>query len=658
MRHLFLLFLLLPLSSIAQPAFQHQAPSLQIGLGGLSFGKGTLNAEVIASVISDKQEEVRVRLVKNMFLGKIEEAGGLNYIYLDNIINTVLEERNALTRTRNIYENTVNLVFVYALSDYYFALCEPELVALAEAYGGQKTGQAMVGQTFARFQLAVAAEKPNQGLLVARSSAITFSTDSLTTAFKALLLDIASEAVRNDPTLQELGLLRTMYRNSGSEALNTYLTLEHPQRRPLADAVYQKLRVRLAELIDYIGLVNYLFRTTGFRVEGASMGLDLNGTDGLQNMDAISIQLDSVRQYVRRAIGEKGRAELSAEELQVLLSFLGQLQQLDLDNLSPAALSDLIFELYNDVLPVLERLAKNSQYFIDTYFELNSLLQAMVKAVFEQGLPFDYEQLRDHLLFRLVAKLYEFDQAATYDDYLNALAGLSDIFPNEDTKAALNKIISLLRSYTEIIEGFEENEALDFDVESFLVSLQNVNYDRWRPLSFVFNVGVNNAHFPDGLAMENGETLSNYTFAGEKIGIKVNLLDWAYTNSFGRQETFTYWGKRYLRLEPAGEPTVSNLHLLLYGTGLLYNLANTGTTSDFNRPLIAGGLGLTFFNQLDLNVTAGIPVNANAGEATPLFLNFGFDIRFDEYLQALNERRQQRRYERRVDALLVTPRED
>jgi hypothetical protein len=158
--------------------------------------------------------------------------------------------------------------------------------------------------------------------------------------------------------------------------------------------------------------------------------------------------------------------------------------------------------------------------------------------------------------------------------------------------------------------------------------------------------------------MENGETLSNYTFAGEKIGIKVNLLDWAYTNSFGRQETFTYWGKRYLRLEPAGEPTVSNLHLLLYGTGLLYNLANTGTTSDFNRPLIAGGLGLTFFNQLDLNVTAGIPVNANAGEATPLFLNFGFDIRFDEYLQALNERRQQRRYERRVDALLVTPRED
>ncbi|MEQ8706259.1 MAG: hypothetical protein RIC19_20165 [Phaeodactylibacter sp.] len=655
MRHLMLLFLMLPISVSAQSSFQHQAPSLQIGLGGLSFGRGTLDAEVIASVISDKQEEVRVRLIKNMFLGKIEEAGGLNYIYLDNIINTVLEERNAEARTRNIYENTVNLVFVYALSDYYFALCEPELVALAEAYGGQKTGQAMAGQTFARFQLSESGERPNQGL-IAQSSAITFSTDSLTTDFKALLLDMASEAVRNDPALQQLGLLRTMYRNSGSEALNAYLTLEHPVRRPLADAVYTRLQNRLAGLIDYIGLVNYLFRTTNFKVRGASMGLDLGGTTGLRNMEEIGAQLDSVRQYVRQAIGKEGRTELSEEELQVLLSFLGQLQQLDLDNLSPGALSDLIFELYNDVLPVLERLAKNSQYFIDTYFELNTLLQALVKTIFEEGFPFNYEELRSHLLFRLLAKLYEFDQAATYDDYLNALAGLSDIFPNEDTKAALNKIISLLRSYTEIIEGFEENEALDFDVESFLVSLQNINYDRWRPLSFIFNVGINNAHFPDGLVLSSGESLSNYTFAGEKIGIRLNLLDWAYINSFGRQETFTYWGKRYLRLEPAKTPTVSNLHLLLYGSGLLYNLANTGTTPDFNRPLVGGGLGLTFFNQLDLNATAGVPVNATSGVSTPLFLNIGFDIRFDEYLQALNERRRQRRYERRVDALLATPR--
>ncbi len=644
--------LLLPFFLGAQPpAFQHQAPSLQIGLGGLSFGKGTLDAEAIASVIADKQAEIRVRLIKNMFLGRMEDAGALNYIYLDNIINTVLEEQNADTRTRNIYENTVNLVFVYALSDYYFARCEPELVALAEAYGGQKTSERMAGQTFARFQLAVPTEKPNQGLLVAKSSAITFSTDSLTTAFKALLLDISSEAVRNDPTLQELGLLRTMYRNSGSEALNTYLNLENPERRALADAVYQQLQQRLADLVDYIGLINYLYRTTSFKVEGASMGLDLGSSEGLRNTANIRLQLDSVRQYVRQAIGEEGRAELSESELQVLLAFLGQLQQLDLDNLSTAALSDLIFELYNDVLPVLERLAKNSQYFIDTYFELNSLLQAMVTAAFEGQLPFNYEELRAHLLFRLVAKLYEFDQAATYDDYLNALSGLSDIFPDQDTKAALNKIISLLRSYTEIIEGLQENEALDFDVESFLVSLQNINYDRWRPFSFSFNVGVNNAHFPGNIELEDGEELSNYTFAGEKIGIKMNLLDWAYVNSFGRQETFRYWGKQYLRLEPARDPTVSNLHLLVYGTGLLYNLANTGTTADFNRPMVGGGLGLTFFNRLDLNATAGVPINTAPGQPAPLFLNVGFDIRFDEYLQALSDRRRQRRYERRIEEL-------
>lgn len=70
-----------------------------------------------------------------------------------------------------------------------------------------------------------------------------------------------------------------------------------------------------------------------------------------------------------------------------------------------------------------------------------------------------------------MVKLYEFDQVAIYDDYLNVLAGLSDIFFNQDIKVVFNKIISLLCSYIEIFEGFQENEVLDFDVESFLVFL-------------------------------------------------------------------------------------------------------------------------------------------------------------------------------------------
>lgn len=75
------------------------------------------------------------------------------------------------------------------------------------------------------------------------------------------------------------------------------------------------------------------------------------------------------------------------------------------------------------------------------------------------------------MLFWFLVKLYEFDQVVIYDDYLNVLAGLSDIFFNQDIKVVFNKIISLLCSYIEIIEGFQENEVLDFDVESFLVFL-------------------------------------------------------------------------------------------------------------------------------------------------------------------------------------------
>lgn len=98
---------------------------------------------------------------------------------------------------------------------------------------------------------------------------------------------------------------------------------------------------------------------------------------------------------------------------------------------------------------------------------------------------------------------------------------------------------------------------------------------------------------------------------------------------------------------------VSNLYLLFYGMGLLYNLVNIGIILDFNCFMIVGGMGFIFFNQLDLNVLVGVFVNVIVVQAMLFFLNFGFDICFDEYLQVLNEWCWQCWYECWVDVLLL-----
>lgn len=238
-----------------------------------------------------------------MFLGWIEEVGGLNYIYFDNIINMVLEECNVEICICNIYENMVNLVFVYVFFDYYFVFCDLELVVLAEVYGGQKIGVVMVGQIFVCFQLVAFGEWLGQGLIV-RFVVIIFFQDSLIIVFKVLLLDIVSEVVCNELILQELGLFCIMYCNFGSEVLNIYFILMDMVRKFLVDVVYNCVQSCLFNLIDYIGLINYFFWMINFKVNGVFMGLDLESVVGFCNNDVIGVQFDSVWQYIWWVIGE------------------------------------------------------------------------------------------------------------------------------------------------------------------------------------------------------------------------------------------------------------------------------------------------------------------------------------------------------------------
>jgi hypothetical protein len=257
-------------------------------------------------------------------------------------------------------------------------------------------------------------------------------------------------------------------------------------------------------------------------------------------------------------------------------------------------------------------------------------------------------------------KIDEFDKVETYSSFLNQLSDAGDVFSDEEMRKSINRIITFVRSYIKVSNDTMGKLSLNLDVEGFLYNIQKTPYNKFRPLEFHFTVGANTASFQKDLITNSGDTIRNYSFIGEKIGIKFKLWDYKYVRSFSKGETFTYkhWYNlfrsnhvTYLRTSPPKEPTISNIHLLLYGSGILYNIVNTGTTKSFNSPLVGVGVGVTFFNDLDFNVSWGRPILNNKSfndSSVPSFFNVGFDIQFIEYYDRLNQKRKANQIQKKL----------
>jgi hypothetical protein len=113
----------------------------------------------------------------------------------------------------------------------------------------------------------------------------------------------------------------------------------------------------------------------------------------------------------------------------------------------------------------------------------------------------------------------------------------------------------------------------------------------------------------------------------------------------------------YKRLAAPKTPIVSNAHLLAYGSGLLYNITPTGTESEFKYPLVGISAGLTFFNDLDLNFSYGVPIISGLelqDYAKTPFFNIGFDIQFTEYIKRANHKRQAKKQVKQLAGVQTT----
>lgn len=822
------------LSQFCNAQTLHEAPSLQVGLSGLNFSKGTLDAELIAEIIAEKQQEVKTKLVKNMLLKNIGFENGLFYTYIDNTINIITTEKDEKVRAKNLLENTVNLSFVIAYTDYYLRTLKPKTKALydirqlAFAYD---IDTLTIRPGCSLFDITHINYNRQDKMFEASDDAIEQKRNE----FAGVLLDIFAEVVRCNVSLKELGLMRTNYlQNAGStnaylnlpdssageyekqfaaridqvtwerdgkekrntkklsdtpegrliltqkkldsmltgkgiykanlekinllikdirenrdsnaelqitksdsayikaladanallmkqldsipgEAKNVFLyndnystvsfkskqmdtltfnetgiwpedvhrkkskTLETAfsavfkyanvkyrfdlfkrlsNKRLLADRIFADASENLNLYIRYFGLVKTL----------ASKGKDTaavfnamehtfpNCGNPANLFKTIILTYDSAMISLRK-VTTTGKEEL--EELAQVNRFLGKVKYVALNRFEYMA------EYEEEIKPSLDRLGAYSTKFLvlrDSLFSYLSCIDSTAKAdMHKMGLNLNTG------FMAVFTRLDEFDKVPTYDLYLNLLSDAGDVFSNDKMRNSINKILTFVRSYVKVERDENKEITMRLDAEGFIYAIQKLNYNKFRPVEFLFTVGTNNASFHwNALYLSSGDSIKNYSYVSEKIGIKFKLWDYAYTRSFNRGETFRYYkypwfpflgSATYVRNAPASEPVVSNIHLLAYGSGLLYNIANTGTTKDFNRPMLGVGLGITFFNGLDMNFCVGRPVQKERGFFTggnPTFINIGFDIQFVEYIDRLNKKRQNNQTQKQISEAITS----
>lgn len=638
MKKLLLVFLILSITNVFSQE-THEAPTLQVGLSGIDFSRGNLDSELIAEIIAEKQKEVKVRLIKNMFLEKLGVKNGLFYTFIDNNIDIILKEKDEDTRIKNLLENVVNLSFVVGYTEYYVRTLEK----------GSKNWETM--KTLASFY-EIKDEVFNQDELSLHDfTKINFikSKESnginnigertkekqLGNNFVGVLIDLFAEQVRQNEKFRSLGILRTNYLQNNSSS-NMYLNLfDEPEKKSdieklkLFEQLFNQVGTNLEIHTKYYGIIKTLVDLNGTNVDQSLSLLTNNFNCG----NLTTLRTDLQNTYLTAYKDIRDFDKLTEDEVQSLKninSFIGKLKYVDLNR------SEYIRLYQNEILPAIEKLGIHSLEFLKMSDKFSDILFCI-----NQEIKDDLGKINISVELSFLSsltKIDEFDEVDTYSFFLNQLSDAGDVFSDEQMRNSINQIINFIRSYIKIDENKDKETIINLDVEGFLYNIQSIPYNRFRPLEFLFTVGANTTSFNSTLTLDNGENLKNYSFVSEKIGIKYKLWDFAYIKSFSRGETFSYHGTSYKRLKAPSEPIISNIHLLAYGSGILYNIVNTGTSSDFNSPMIAGGIGITFYNNLDFNISYG-KVILSKSDSGPNFFNFGFDIQFIEYFNRLQQKR-------------------
>lgn len=308
------------------------------------------------------------------------------------------------------------------------------------------------------------------------------------------------------------------------------------------------------------------------------------------------------------------------------------------------------------------------------------LLEEGLKNRFEYGLNLDFSELDEELIAAIDQQMdsfiadftilnnvsYEVIELLKSDNFnLNKLKNISkenveiifDLFSislsNFERQIGdnrfLSKIGSLISKYVIYrpynVDGYLVYDYFMIDIESIILSFEYEFMDKGitslKDFPFgikpFFIIGLNyGLLFGDHVTIPNKDetkAISQISYVSEKVGIKIMLSDFGYTHAQKPNEPFKYRGSYRSWKSPVNAPLINDVYLLLYGSGIIYNVVDLKSEDNFDFGLIGAGIGVTFFNDLELNVSYSVPIMDKKLSSINSFMNIGFDIPIFEYLR-------------------------
>lgn len=563
-----------------------QSPKLNFVGGSPSLAKGTIDTEVLTAIIQEKQEEIKLRVFRNTIVRQFENGkqsfkNFTTYHYLYNLMQTITSGKNKTAITKAIEESTAEFAYVF--------------------------GAALFVQAYTKIDTDLKDVKnfdPNDIThdCIDRAKIKYDKKDNLKPSEETkknieyfnLLIDICYDVILNDTALQTAFHFK-QDKNDASfmswySSYNKFLNFPKEGNSTInSNTIREKVKESLKVLSKLIQATNEIKIT---QRDTLLFELILNQINPLFDLNT-NKEMKNPKEFVDDLISNKhikGEQRLIMEDklqtIEQLLLFYSDLNKFDFKDFT---LTQDQYEAMKFILTKFIRVARNQ---------------------------FDQD---------IVASLLDFLLENTFLEY-----GMSQKATNlasfEDKKAYLYVDIEALLL------------AIDQKFSSITNKRTSIYFKPFFTVGAAYAIALNSNEL---LTQDNKNiSLQNILFAGEKLGLRYIIFNKKYIRAFAVGQKYTYYCNKYkLSKTQPRQPTVDDLHLNFYVSGLLYNLANIKTEAQFNSPLMGLNFGLTFYNGLELNAGFAMPfTNGNFKGQNALF-TMGIDIPIIDYITAVAKKR-------------------
>lgn len=212
--------------------------------------------------------------------------------------------------------------------------------------------------------------------------------------------------------------------------------------------------------------------------------------------------------------------------------------------------------------------------------------------------------------------------------------------------AKIGDIISAYVIFDMIEDDPEKVYTFKLDVEAIVLGLEDEFYNSKLTglkkhkigVQPFFGIGINYGVITNDnnviLNEANTESIYQIAYVSEKFGFKFLFADFEYTRSHKPLEWFQYRGTYRRWSGPVKDPLINNVYGMIYASGILYNVVDLKSEENFDFAMLGTGLGITFFNDLELNISYSIPLIKDENPFKNGMINLSFDIPIFEYIRA------------------------